>query len=452
MAPSLRTKQNLKRPSRRKYKGGDDEKNIDNDRIKEIIESYYEKPSTENPRDREEFVILDNDLVTKIQVPVPVDTVIVVPGSFNPMHDTHINMAIAAALQMNYTTIYFELSIINAAKDKPLLDELQKRIIDIINKLKDKKKPGKELNRYTVKLVITKAALFSEKKAIFPSSAIFFVTGMDTADRILDPKYYYNNLNDLKPTDPSFINPQTIAGYNAYLIDTLPNFLIAPRLVRRIKDGIAEAYKEADPFNIYKTQILKVNFTDKSSFIASEPPEIKISENLNKKFIMLTNFTPTEDSSSSDRFLTKLNADNVDISNILFPQNTESVFTKLGELAYAITKLSNNDKFTTIISQLVNLYNNKIEKPTIKNLLKLIFLEDESLRIVPPVIPQELNDDVLEITDPNRIPSGGARGKEKVTFIKNGIKYKRVVRLNNRKTKCVKFEDKLIPISKLKIK
>ncbi len=42
-------------------------------------------------------------------------------------------------------------------------------------------------------------------------------------------------------------------------------------------------------------------------------------------------------------------------------------------------------------------------------------------------------------------------GYNKITFIKNGKKYTRKLQFNNRKTKCIMFKGKLIPISKLKI-
>ena len=43
-------------------------------------------------------------------------------------------------------------------------------------------------------------------------------------------------------------------------------------------------------------------------------------------------------------------------------------------------------------------------------------------------------------------------GTVKITFYKDGKKVTRVVQLNKRGTKCVKYNKELIPISKLKIR
>ena len=68
--------------------------------------------------------------------------------------------------------VFFELSICNVDKPRLSADEVHRRLRQI--------KDGP--------LLLTNAALFSEKARLFPGC--WFVVGFDTAERILNPKYY----------------------------------------------------------------------------------------------------------------------------------------------------------------------------------------------------------------------------------------------------------------------
>ncbi len=93
------------------------------------------------------------------------------PGSFDPLHAGHQEMA-RIAEEIAERPVEFELSIANV--DKPLLDycELETRCAQFAGR----------------PLWITRAATFLEKLAVFPRST--FVLGADTFARLADPRYY----------------------------------------------------------------------------------------------------------------------------------------------------------------------------------------------------------------------------------------------------------------------
>jgi len=93
------------------------------------------------------------------------------PGSFDPLHAGHREMA-RIAEEIAERPVEFELSIANV--EKPLLDycELETRCAQFAGR----------------PLWVTRAATFLEKLAIFPRST--FVLGADTFARLADPRYY----------------------------------------------------------------------------------------------------------------------------------------------------------------------------------------------------------------------------------------------------------------------
>ena len=94
------------------------------------------------------------------------------PGSFNPLHRGHTELAVAAAARLG-VPIHFELSITNADKPELPLPEVERR-----------------LAQFTAvgPVWLTRAATFEQKAAPLPGAA--FVLGYDTAVRVIDPKYY----------------------------------------------------------------------------------------------------------------------------------------------------------------------------------------------------------------------------------------------------------------------
>ena len=97
---------------------------------------------------------------------------VVFPGSFDPLHEGHRQMADYTTKRLQ-TPVEFELSVTNV--EKPLLD-----FIEIETRL-SKFAP-------TDTIWLTRAASFLEKTQIFPKAV--FVVGADTIIRIADTKFY----------------------------------------------------------------------------------------------------------------------------------------------------------------------------------------------------------------------------------------------------------------------
>jgi hypothetical protein len=92
-------------------------------------------------------------------------------GSFNPLHFGHEQLRVAAERQLG-GPIYYEMSICNV--DKPPLDFLSIE--------------RRRAQFGGLPLALTAAPTFAEKAAALPG--VTFVMGVDTAQRIVEPRYY----------------------------------------------------------------------------------------------------------------------------------------------------------------------------------------------------------------------------------------------------------------------
>lgn len=101
---------------------------------------------------------------------------VVFPGSFDPLHEGHRQMA-AVTAEIAERPVAYELSITNV--DKPALDWIE---------LRDRVAQFTAAADGRPQLWLTRAATFLEKLAVFPQHT--FVMGADTYVRLADPRYY----------------------------------------------------------------------------------------------------------------------------------------------------------------------------------------------------------------------------------------------------------------------
>jgi len=109
---------------------------------------------------------------------------VLLPGSFNPLHDGHWGLA-TVARRRTQRPVLFELSITNV--DKPPLDpsEIRRRLAQF---------------SWRAQVCLTRAPTFVDKASLFPGAV--FVIGSDTAVRLVAPRYY----NDSEPAMHQALN------------------------------------------------------------------------------------------------------------------------------------------------------------------------------------------------------------------------------------------------------
>ena len=104
-----------------------------------------------------------------VEAPRPL---VLMPGSFNPIHAGHVSLA-RVAEEIKQQPLAFEISVTNV--DKPPLESGTVR---------------HRLTQFAWKspVELTRAPTFLEKSRLFPSTT--FVIGADTAERLVAPRYY----------------------------------------------------------------------------------------------------------------------------------------------------------------------------------------------------------------------------------------------------------------------
>lgn len=98
------------------------------------------------------------------------------PGSFNPLHPGHLGLAAAASARLG-VPVAFELSAANVDKPELSAEEIERRVRQFAG---------------LAPVWITRAATFETKAELFPGAA--FVLGHDTAVRLIDAKYYRDDV------------------------------------------------------------------------------------------------------------------------------------------------------------------------------------------------------------------------------------------------------------------
>ncbi|XP_010695917.2 uncharacterized protein LOC104908499 isoform X1 [Beta vulgaris subsp. vulgaris] len=99
---------------------------------------------------------------------------IVLPGSFNPLHEGHLQLMDVASSLLGDGYPCFELSAVNADKPPLTVSQIKERV--------------KQFEMAGKTIIVSNQPYFYKKAELFPGSA--FVVGADTVVRLIDPKYY----------------------------------------------------------------------------------------------------------------------------------------------------------------------------------------------------------------------------------------------------------------------
>ena len=110
-----------------------------------------------------------NDGRLEISAPAPS---VLMPGSFNPLHDGHRRLA-RVAEEILQAPVAFEISVINVDKPPLAADEVRARVAQFVS---------------VARVELTRAPTFLEKARLF--RGVTFVVGADTAERLVAPRYY----------------------------------------------------------------------------------------------------------------------------------------------------------------------------------------------------------------------------------------------------------------------
>jgi hypothetical protein len=118
----------------------------------------------------------DGRLVPADQLP----GLVLLSGSFNPLHDGHRQMAEIAARKLGQR-VYFELPLVNA--DKAPIDPAEAR---------------QRLAQFAglAPVLLSRAPLFSQKAQFYPHSV--FILGLDTAARLVELRFYHDDPAELR--------------------------------------------------------------------------------------------------------------------------------------------------------------------------------------------------------------------------------------------------------------
>ena len=150
-----------------------------NNPIERLMKSIYPQFNIKEEMVNSVLCLPKEDGSFAFLINVPLNNIVIFPGSFNPLHQGHIK-TLESSCELNNTNGIYELCVVNV--DKPLLT-----IAEIEKRLEQFKFPN------NIPIILTNESLLFDKSKLFPGNS--FAIGIDLAIRVINPKYTDNDEN-----------------------------------------------------------------------------------------------------------------------------------------------------------------------------------------------------------------------------------------------------------------
>jgi hypothetical protein len=224
-----------------------------NNPIERLIKNMYFEAGTRDETVNSILCLPNHDGTFTFLINSSLKNAIILPGSFNPLHQGHIS-SLNNSCALNNSDGLFELCIVNVDKPPLTLAEIEKRLDQF-------KFPN------TIPVVLTNTPLFVDKAKLFPGNS--YAIGIDLVIRLINPKYTDDD-EDLMIEN---IFGMTIKGTNFYVSSrSYGKAHIPDDFPIKMKDDDLISLKDVMPFipSVLKKYFIENPFNEFRDLCSSE--------------------------------------------------------------------------------------------------------------------------------------------------------------------------------------